>query len=504
MNDLAGKSLIAFFWGTGGSIAKVILQFGAQVVLARLLGPAEYGLFALGVIVVSVSTYFSDMGLAYGLIQKKTVDANDIRFVWTWQCILGLSISTIIFSSASTLATFFSKPEAEFIFRWLSLIILINTWTALSINLLKKSLNYKVLQVSELCSYFLGFGCIGIPMAIAGYGGASLVAAWLAQAASNLVILYSQVRHPVTFRFRTAGGSLMLRYGVTVLGTNLINWLLSGADKILVGRIFPSSVVGLYTTAFNFVNTPSSVMYGNLQSIVFSACARLQGNHDALREVFLRLLLLITLVTFPLFIAIAAGSEFIIVTVYGASWLGAAQFLGPFALVMPFLLIWGISTPILWNSGYTKLEFWLQLPMVFLWLAALSAVMDSPPRVVAITAASLFAFRCIVMVLAVVKVLKISPQSFLEAIWGGVVLSIIVGGVSILLTPIIAEFDTDTSVQLLLLLAAAGTVYLLSLCLLAPMLVDERMIAYIGKVRGDRLSRWAAPLARYLSRNRKK
>ena len=42
------------------------------------------------------------------------------------------------------------------------------------------------------------------------------------------------------------------------------------------------------------------------------------------------------------------------------------------------------------------------------------------------------------MVLAVVKVLKISPQSFLEAIWGGVVLSIIVGGVSILLTPIIA------------------------------------------------------------------
>lgn len=504
MKDLAGRSLIAFFWGAGGSAAKIILQFGAQIVLARLLGPAEYGLFALGVIVVSVSTYFSDMGLAYGLIQKKSVNADDIRFVWTWQCILGLSVSAIVFGSAGPLAELFAKPEAEFVFRWLSLVILINAWTALSINLLKKSLNYKVLQISELCSYFLGFGCIGIPMAIAGYGGASLVAAWIAQATSNLVILYFQVRHPVTFVFSTAGGGQMLRYGATVLGTNLINWLLSGADKLLVGRIFPASTVGLYTTAFNFVNTPSSAIYGNLQSIVFSACARLQDNHEALREVFLRLLLLITLVAFPFFIVIGVGSEFVIVAVYGAKWRDAAQFLTPFALVMPFLLIWGISTPILWNSGYTKLEFWLQLPMVFLWLAALSAVLDSPPQVVAIVAASLFALRCMIMVLAVVKVLEISLRSFLNAIWGGIVLSIIMAFISILLRPRIAEFDVDEPVQLLLLLGATGLAYLLSLCLLVPMLMDERLVAYVGKVQGEQLPRWAVPIVRYLLGNQKK
>lgn len=502
MKDLAGRSLTAFLWGAGGSVLKIILQFAAQVVLARLLGPTEYGLFALGVIVVSFSTFFSDMGLAYGLIQKKTVDVNDIRFVWTWQCMLGLSVSGIVFYSAGSLANLFAKPEAEFIFQSLSLVILINAVTSLSTNLLKKSLNFKVLQVSELSSYFLGFGCVGIPLAIAGYGGASLVAAWLVQSTSNFIILYLQVRHPLAFKFWTTDGGHMLRYGATALGTYLINWVLSGADKILVGRIFSSYTVGLYTTAFNFVNAPSSAIYGNLQSIVFSACARLQDNHEALREVFLRLLSLITLITFPLFILIAVGSEFLIVIVYGVKWLDAAQLLTPFALAMPFLLIWGISTPILWNSGYTKLEFWLQLPMVFLWLAVLSTVTDSPPQIVATVAASLFALRCIVMVLAVVKILKISPRSFLNAIFGGIVLSLIVAFVSVSLRPSIAAFNVGAPVQLLLLLSAGGIAYFLSMCLLVPMLVDERMAAYI-MMGQEKLPHWTKPIVRYILGNQK-
>ncbi len=502
MKDLAGRSLTAFLWGAGGSIVKIILQFAAQVVLARLLGPTEYGLFALGVIVVGLSTFFSDMGLAYGLIQKKSVDVNDIRFVWTWQCLLGISVSGIVFYSAGSLANLFAKPEAEFIFKSLSLVVLINAVTSLSTNLLKKSLNFKTLQVSELSSYFLGFGCVGIPLAIAGYGGASLVAAWLVQSASNFIILYLHVRHPLNFKFWTTDGGYMLRYGATALGTYLINWVLNSADKILVARIFPSHTVGLYTTAFNLVNAPSSAIYGNLQSIVFSACARLQDNHEALREVFLRLLTIITLVAFPLFILIGVGSDFVIATVYGAKWLDAAPLLAPFALVMPFWLIWGISTPILWNSGYTKLEFRLQIPMVFLWLAVLFVVTGSPPQIVATVAASFFALRCTVMVIAVVKILKISLRSFLNAIFGGILLSLVVAFVSVSLMPSIGALSVGAPVQFLLLLSAGGIAYFLSMCLLVPVLVDERMAAYI-MMGQKKLPHWTKPIVRYLLGNQK-
>ncbi|MFX6409630.1 oligosaccharide flippase family protein, partial [Acinetobacter baumannii] len=77
------------FWGGGGTLLRIVMQFGAQVVLARILGPEQYGLFAIGAIVVGFSSFFSDIGLAYGLIQKKEIAAKDIRFVFTWQIILG-------------------------------------------------------------------------------------------------------------------------------------------------------------------------------------------------------------------------------------------------------------------------------------------------------------------------------------------------------------------------------------------------------------------------------
>ncbi|PTQ81032.1 O-antigen/teichoic acid export membrane protein [Nitrosospira multiformis] len=500
--DLAVQSFKAFFWGAGGSILKIVLQFVTQVILARLLGPAEYGIFSLGVIVVGLTAIFYDVGLAYSLIQKKSISADDIRFVWTWQCILGLSVATSIFFASDLIANFFSKPKAEFLFQSLSLVILINSLTALSFNLLKKSLNYKVIQISQLISYFLGFACVGIPLAFAGYGHNALAVAWLIQAAMHFTILYTKVRHPVSLRLQTQDGNHMLRYSLTAFGTNLVNWILNGVDKIWVGKIYSAYIVGLYTTAYNLVNTPAFTIFVNLQAVFFSAGARLQEDHEALRTIFLRLLSLITLTAFPFFIVIGWGSDFIIETVYGVKWAEASPFLVPFAFATPFLLLWGISTPVLWNSGHTKLELRLQLPLVFLWLAVLYFITDLPPLTLAIAAASLFAFRSIAMAAAALYVLKIPISSFLRAIAAGVVLSLLLGVVSAAVKPIIAGLDIDVGLQLLLLLGAASVSYLLSLYFLVPRLLAQDLRAYLMR-EGERLPGWARSASRFLLRHPK-
>ena len=51
---LAGQAARAVGWGAAGSVAKLVLQFGTQIMLARILGPEQYGLFAMGVLVVSL------------------------------------------------------------------------------------------------------------------------------------------------------------------------------------------------------------------------------------------------------------------------------------------------------------------------------------------------------------------------------------------------------------------------------------------------------------------
>ena len=107
MQDIGARSLTAVFWGSGGAIARIVLQFGAQVVLARLLGPEQFGLFAIGAVVVSFSNFFADVGIAYGLIQKANVTATDLRFITTWQFIIGTLVTLAVALAGNHIAFFF-------------------------------------------------------------------------------------------------------------------------------------------------------------------------------------------------------------------------------------------------------------------------------------------------------------------------------------------------------------------------------------------------------------
>src|SRR6266446_8999686 len=93
---LAQRSISAALWGASGSVVQLVLQFGIQVVLARLLGPEQYGLFAMAAIVISLGGFFT-FGIATGLIQKRTVTDEDVRFANFWQLFVGAAVAIAVF-----------------------------------------------------------------------------------------------------------------------------------------------------------------------------------------------------------------------------------------------------------------------------------------------------------------------------------------------------------------------------------------------------------------------
>ena len=203
---------------------RMALQLVTQVVLARLLGPAEYGVFAIGAIVIGFSGFFSDVGLAYGLIQKRTVTDRDIRFVFTWQILLGGIVSLLIALCAAPIATFFGEPRAIAVVQVLSILCFINALAAPALNLLKRNLDFKTIQLAFLVSYIVGYVLVGIPMALAGHKVWALVAAWIVQSSINGLWIFSVTRHatkPLLWYEEARAQSV---YGGTVLAANLLNW----------------------------------------------------------------------------------------------------------------------------------------------------------------------------------------------------------------------------------------------------------------------------------------
>src|SRR5207247_8209624 len=104
--DLSRRSISAALWVASGSAVLLTLQFGIQVILARLLGPEQYGLFAMAAVVILLSSFFT-ISLAYGLIQKRTVTDEDVRFVNFWQLSVGAAVEIAVFLLVDTDAGFF-------------------------------------------------------------------------------------------------------------------------------------------------------------------------------------------------------------------------------------------------------------------------------------------------------------------------------------------------------------------------------------------------------------
>lgn len=421
---LGARSISAFMWGGGGAFLRLFMQMAAQIVLARLLGPEQYGLFAISVVVMSFSAFFSDIGMAYGLIQRKTLDDSHIRFVFGWQLVLGVTVTGALALLAGPLADFFREPRLQALVLALAPLAFVQATSAVSLNLLKRELDFKSLQIVQTFAYFIGYVCLGIPLALTGAGVWALVAAWTMQSLISLVLMYNVARHPLRPQLRHPDASGMGHFGGTVLLTNITNWLIGNVDRTVVARTLDSASLGLYANAYNLVNTPSSTTLGFMQPVLYAACARVQDDPQRIRKAYLLLMAGIGLVVMPVFFAVSAVSDTLILALYGQQWAQASEVLRPIALAMPIALLWGITTPVLWNTGRATLEFKMQLPLAGLWLIGAWIAAQISLAVLAWTVLGLFVLRTLLFTQLAIRQIALTWVDCVRALRGGLILAI--------------------------------------------------------------------------------
>lgn len=516
--DINKQSVSAVKWSALGSIAQYGLSLGAQIVLARILGPENYGLFAMGTIVLTFSNFFSNFGFAWGLIQIQDLVEEDIRFVFTWQLITGIMIAIGLYLLSPFVADYFNEPRVDPIVRWLSLACVFSAITAPASNLLRRNLDFRWINIIQIISYSIGYLGIGIPLAYQGAGVWSLVAAWLTQSFIMLVITF--IRHPHSIKplFWYSGAKFMSGVGITVFLTNLCNWLLNNMDRIFLGRFLDSHAVGLYTVGYNLSNTPNNLFIGAFQPAFFTAGARLQSEPDRLRRAYLPVIATVWILIAPLFILFAIIAQDLVGFLYGSAWESSATVLTILALCMPAYITWSMSTPILWNTGRKHFESLLQLPILAIAGYAFYNFANQGIMIVALITGGLLFIRAAVITTAACRRLNISAMDLFNfAVRGIITMSLtaastfsgiklgILGNIyiAIKLGPIAYTFagiNINISAVTPHLLPLLGGVFFGSLILLATVFIFPRLL---GNEVIEMLGRFSPRLSLALSNNTK-
>lgn len=479
-DDINTKAVSAVKWATVGTVLKFAIQLGAQIILARLLGPENYGLFAIGMLVLNFSNFLADFGFSWALVQHQTITDNDIRFTYTWQFISGLIATLALYMAAPWVANYFNDPRLVSVVHWLSISCFLTAITTPGSNLLRRNLDFRWLNLIQIISYITGYLLIGIPLALNGAGVWALVCAWLGQAFTMLILTYWRSPHPMKFLFWYSGARSSSSVGATVFITNLCNWFLNNLDRVFLGRYLNAQAVGIYSVGYNLANTPNALFLAALQPAFLATGARLQGDRKKLREAYLTVIAAIGILIAPLFVLLALVANELIAVLYGEKWLSSGPVLGILALSMPLYIAWGMSTPILWNTGGKHLESLLQLPIIG--IAAVLFFLYSSDGIiaVAIIAAFTMLLRTLVVSTVACSRLHITLSDLLPILGRSIIILAIIS----ISTSVGGFFSHASGLGPIVTLAietATGTLTVMAITLGYPRLLGVRVIKLLNR-----------------------
>jgi O-antigen/teichoic acid export membrane protein len=292
----------------------------ANVLLARILMPQQYGIYAVVSSAIGLFNLMGDVGLGASLIRQPTKPTfEDEATVFTAQQICVAVPTLLVVLLAPSIAEIYKfSAETIWLIRFVAIAGLISSFGSMSRIQLERGMEFGPLTVIDATRSIL-FQVVAVSAAFAGAGIWSFAFASVASELSAVIL--SQHFSPWKICWRLDWDRLKERalFGLSYQGLNLFNFMRDSLNPFFIGAIYGASAVGIVGFAMNIANYPllfSGIFYG----IYFPAFARCQNDPAVLKELVETVLwwtnflnIGITTVSLPLL-------GMLIPAVFGAKW----------------------------------------------------------------------------------------------------------------------------------------------------------------------------------------
>ena len=138
MSSLKKKTIKAFSWDILGRIFIQGNSFIVSIFLARLLGPEQFGIIAMAMAFISISSVFIDIGFSSALIQSQKNTQTTYSSIFFFNIFAGAVLTIITFFIAPLIGKFYENPQVTELVRWLSLVFIFNSFNRVQNTILNK------------------------------------------------------------------------------------------------------------------------------------------------------------------------------------------------------------------------------------------------------------------------------------------------------------------------------------------------------------------------------
>lgn len=302
----------------------------SQLALLAFLEPEQIGVFYIVSAAVYFLMYFSDIGLAAALIQKKEKLADsDLKTTFTIQQSLVILLIMALYLASPYLADFYNlSREGQYLLYALGFSLLLSSLKSIPSVLLERKLEFGKFVLPEILEN-LFYNVSLVFFAWYGLGIRSFTYAVLIRGVVGVVAIYTLQPWKPGLAFSRKSLKELLGFGVPYQVNSLISVFKDHGITLLLGGILAQAEIGFLGTAQRLTQIPLRLFMDNVTKVSFPAFSRMQDQPRELARVVSRSIMFVTFLVYP-------------------SLIGALILLPDIMILLPKYQKWGPALPLMW------------------------------------------------------------------------------------------------------------------------------------------------------------
>ena len=299
-NEIKRRTVVGVASLTSRTLILQIISLIGTFILTVILDPRAYGIFAVVAASINFLNYFSDIGLAAALVQKKSEPTRtDLVSTFTVQQLLvGFTVVITLLLSGSIANIYGLDAEGLWVLRALAIAFMLSSLKTIPSVLLERKLLFHKLILPQIVET-LSFYTVAIILAIKGFGVASYAWAALVRGTTGTFVLYLTAPWMPGFGLNKVNIKNLMSFGIPYQANSFVALIKDDLLIVILGKTLGFETVGYFVWAKKWSDSTLRLFMDSIVRVTFPAFSRLQHDLSLLGRAIQKSLSFIALASFP-------------------------------------------------------------------------------------------------------------------------------------------------------------------------------------------------------------
>lgn len=308
-----------FAFGFAEKYFQAALALASSMALARLLSPAQIGIYSIAAVLTGLAQVFRDLGTGQLLVARRDLSTEEQRALLAISIAMGWSLALLLAALAEPLAGFYRQPALAQVLRILSLNFVLVPFSSQATAMLRREMRAGALLRVSVC---YGTTQFAATLALAANGLGPDALAWGSCAATLAGFAVALIQQPAGMAWRPGwrGAGALLRPGGLAVTGNAIDEIGVVTPDLVAGKLLGPEEVALLGKAQAVLSLFNQAVTSAVSPVVFPLFARQAREGGDPLQAYIETAACMTALSWPFFVFAGLFAGPLVSLLYGDQW----------------------------------------------------------------------------------------------------------------------------------------------------------------------------------------